>query len=142
MAPRFDPSSRTQSKDRIGGIGIVVASILSVGGGLGSTGLGSAPGLVGRLAGLIGMSAQTTERAALFGGAIAFLSTLRIAGGLGIVNGRRWGFILTALLTSLSLPLNLGHLAHGTAKAGLLLTPLILYYCWRRLSKEEAPTPT
>ncbi len=108
--------------DRLGGAGVVAVSLLTVVGGLGATGLGLG---------------TTSLRAATFGAVLAFLSALRIVGGVGMTRGRRWGFALAAALSALSILLDLGHLDHHTGLYGLPLNAAILVYCLLRMTRKE-----
>lgn len=122
----------------IAGVGVILVSILSVGGGLGAMGLGRYSGPIGQIAHLFGVGPEATCRSIALGAAIDVLSALLIPAGYGMAKDRRWGYASTVVLSALALPLDLAHLPHGTAKAGLLFNPLFIGYGIIRLARLRA----
>ena len=72
----------------------------------------------------------------------AALLAVRLVGGIGILNGRRWGLVLVAIVSSVYVLLNLVRLTRGGSGLGivsLLISAYIVYYCVRRLTGREGP---
>ena len=72
------------------------------------------------------------------------LLAVRFAGGVGVLGGRRWGFILVALVSSVYVLLNLFSLANRGSHLGLislLISAYIVFYCIKRLMGRDGPAP-
>ncbi|GEM_PF-5303258 len=78
---------------------------------------------------------------AVVGVLIAAASVLQIVGGAGIMKGRRWGFVLTAVFAAFSILFHLQGVLHGTGLVGIAVHGVIVYYCWARLSGKKGPAP-
>lgn len=94
--------------DRLGGAVIFAVSLLTVVGGLGSTDLAHMP-LRGRTLPQFGFSGTTSSEAALIGGLLAALSSIRVASAIGIYRHSRWGLVVAAVTSLLSAILCLLH---------------------------------
>lgn len=150
--PRPDYSPGFYPKDKTWGIVIIVLSSLGICCGLAAAGLGGALGIAGAgvaASGAASGASDAREAATglgIGGGVLAMIgfvvmasSAVQIAGGIGIMKSRRWGFLLTGVLSGISILLNLGQLPHGLV--GMAINGIIAYYCWSRLSGREGPTP-
>lgn len=144
--PDYTPSG-PYAKDRTWGIVIIVLSSLLMCCGLGMAGLGGLLGVAGAGAAASGSGSRDAAAGLGVGGGIVALigfammasSALQIAGGIGILNSRRWGFILTGALSVISILLGIARLPQGIV--GIVINAIIVYYCWARLSGKEGPTP-
>ena len=67
-------------------------------------------------------------------------SAVQIAGSVGVMKSRRWGFVLTAVLAGISILLNVPQVLYGVGIVGMI-NGFIAYYCGSRLSGKEGPTP-
>lgn len=150
--PRLDNTpSGPYPKDSGMGIAVIVCAILGVFCGL-------AVGLGGTLFGLFGAAAASTSGResegmaaffglggsliAIFGFGIMACSAVQVAGGVGIMRSRRWGFVLTAVLSVVSLLLSLPAIpSGGVGVLGVIQSAVFLWYSWMRLSGREGPTP-
>jgi hypothetical protein len=101
--------------DLIVGILIIAFSACGACAGLGLAGLGGVLGAVGvtQITRGAGPNAEATAIAgasglvAVIGMAIAILSLANIAGGVGVLKSKRWGFMLTAVLSGIGFLLSL-----------------------------------
>lgn len=147
--PYPPPAASVYAKDQTWGIVVMVLSSLGLC-------LGAFTLLLGGAIGLFGVAATTGHAghedrgmALAFGGAgaivavvgvlIALSSILQVAGGVGIMRSRRWGFVLTGALAIVSFLLGLASLPHGVVH--LAINAVIGWYCWARLSGKEGPVP-
>ena len=151
--PRPDyTSSGPYAKDKSWGIAIIVFSILGIClGGLAVAGGGlmSAVGATGAAtAGAAGAGRASGDSAAvglggglvmLLGGGLLLLSIVRLVGGIGVLRGQKWGFLISAVVSGLLILMNLASLPSGIIS--IVISGIILYYCYSRLSGKEGPTP-
>ncbi|RYG26836.1 hypothetical protein EON82_01735 [bacterium] len=145
--PNYTPSG-AYDKDRGWGMAVIACAILGVFCGL-LMGLGGAAlGVFGAAAATSGGREATEGGAilglgggliALVGFAIMACSAVQVAGGVGIMQSKKWGFVMTAVLSIISLILNVPALPAGIP--GVLISAVFLWYCWTRLSGKDGPTP-
>ena len=135
------------AKDKNWGIAIVVFSILGIlcgglatlgGGAMTAFGAAGAATATGRQSGA-GSVAASGGLVMMIGIATALLSIVRLVGGLGVMKGTRMGFLITAGVSALLILFNLGSLPSGIIS--IVISGIILYYCYSRLSGKEGPTP-
>ncbi len=146
--PRPGFSAGHYSKDKGWGIAMIVSSVLGICIGAFTMGLGTLIGGAGAATASSGAGGAADAQiafagiggmVALVGFAIAACSAVQIAGGVGVMQGRRWGFVLTAVLSAISLLLNVPNLPAGLV--GVAVSGVFLYYCYVRLSGKEGPAP-
>lgn len=151
--PRPQYAAGPYPKDKSWGIAIIVFSVLGIClGGLATAGGGimSAAGVTGAAAGAAngaGREANEAATAATVGGGaimaigigLVLLSIVRLVGGIGILKGQKWGFLVTAVVSGLLILLNLASLPSGIIS--IVISGIILYYCVQRITGKEGPTP-
>ncbi len=115
------------------GIVIIVFSGLAILGSIALIGLGGAVGVAG---------AGTTATAvggsvALIGMILLAVSVINIIGAVGIIKGARWGFMITGIMSAISVVLDIFHLNI----LGILISGAVAVYCFLRLSGQLGGKP-
>jgi|GEM_PF-1752574 len=128
--------------DKVLGALVIALSSCGLCAGLGAMGIG---GLVGAASvGAAGRSGMPNPAAGagvgaligFIGFAIAAIYAINIAGGIGMIQGRRWGFMLTAILSGLGFLISL---SGATGFLDSVPNLAICIYCALRLAGNVGP---
>lgn len=120
-------------------IGVCFGAIVTLGGAaLGTVGAASAananaPAGSSAAAGLAG------GFIAMMGIALIALCALEIVAGVGIMNSKRWAFILVAVVSALNILASLANLKTGILS--IVVSGIFLWYSYQRLSGKVGPPP-
>lgn len=135
-------------KDKTWGIVIIVLSALGL---CGSLMVGAGGAVLGAAGATGAVNATADGRAAaagvgaaggllaILGFVLAAFCVAQLVGGIGIMKSARWGFLITGGFAALNILLSLFRLP--TSILGILISGVILYYCYSRISGKEGPTP-